>query len=85
MAALQTQVSLLLDHGHPDALVYPPWKLVAESAIVQSRVNAQLANVAALVQMAISASPNMGVKPAATKRAAKEFQDLLQELVNGKA
>lgn len=36
-----------------------------------------------LFQMALSSIPNMNVKPAGTKRAAKDLGDVLKDMING--
>ena len=76
---------MLLDHGHPTALSYPIWKVFAEANYVVNRMNAQMASEISLMQMALSSIPNQSVKPAATKRAAKELTKHLKGLMDGKS
>ncbi|RWO06286.1 MAG: hypothetical protein EOS07_21845 [Mesorhizobium sp.] len=76
-------MSLLLDHGHPTALTYPVWMVFAEASYVVKRINAQMASEISLLQMALSSIPNMSVKPAATKKAAKELTKQLKGLIDG--
>lgn len=74
------QVSLLLDHGHPDAWSYPVGFLFEEAAVVRERLDGLLATQAGLMQMALCSVPNMSVKPTATKKAVARFNDLLKRL-----
>ncbi len=83
MGGVRRQISLLLDHGHPHAMTYPVQMVFAEAAIVVSRMNAQMASEASLLQLAISTVPNMSIKPAATKRAVKAFKEQLEALTDG--
>lgn len=83
MDGVRRQISLLLDHGHQSALSYPVQMVFAEAQIVVSRMNAQMASEASLLQLAISTIPNMSIKAAATKRAVKAFKDQLEALTDG--
>ncbi len=56
----------------------------AEADLVVRRINAHLATEISLLQMALSTIPNMSVKPAATKRAAKELTKHLKGMTDGK-
>ena len=55
----------------------------AEAKYVVSRINAQMAAETGLLQMALSSIPNMGVKSAATKKAAAELVKTLKAMKNG--
>jgi hypothetical protein len=83
MEGVRRQISLLLDHGHPRAMLYPVWMVSAEAEIVVSRLNAQMATQISLMQMTLSSIPNMSVKPSATKNAAKQLMNQLKGLING--
>lgn len=73
----------MLDHGHPNALSYPIWKVFAEASLVVRRINAQLAAEVSLLQLALSSIPNKSVKPAATRNAAQALKQQLKELTDG--
>jgi hypothetical protein len=73
----------LLDHGHPNALSYPVWKVSAEANYVVKRLNAHMAAQTSLLQMALSTIPNMSVKASATKNNAKLLKQRLKELSDG--
>lgn len=83
MKGVHSQVSLLLDHGHPQAFFYPVWLVSAEAELVAKRISAQMATQASLLQMAISTIPNMSVKHSATKASAKKFLDVLKGMFDG--
>jgi hypothetical protein len=85
MAGVRSQVSLLLANGHSRASSYPVWMVAAEAKIVTNRINAQLATHISLMQMVLSSIPNMSVKPAATRKSAKELAVKLREMVDGKS
>lgn len=55
----------------------------AEASYVVSRINTHMATQTGLLQMALSSVPNMGVKPAATKKAAAELVKILKAMKNG--
>ena len=55
----------------------------AEANIVVKRINAQMASEISLLQMALSSIPNMSVKPAATRKAAKELAKHLKGMIDG--
>ena len=42
-----------------------------------------MASQTSLLQMALSTIPNMNVKPAGTKRAAKDLSNVLKDMMNG--
>lgn len=73
-------MSLLLSHGHPDAASYPIGMLADEASIVVDRVASEQASAVTLQQMAMSTVPNMGIKPATTKRAMRLFQGAVKML-----
>lgn len=52
MWGLRRQVSLLMDHGHPCARLYPISMVWEEAEIVVQRVNQESANNTALFQLA---------------------------------
>ena len=62
---------------------YPVAMVSVEASFVAKRIGVQLASEISLLQMALSTVPNMNVKPAGTKRAAKELTDLLKGLMDG--
>lgn len=74
---------MLLDHGHPNALSYPVWKVFAEANFVVKRINAQMASEVSLLQMALSTIPNQSVKTAHTNRAVKELAKHLKGMTDG--
>jgi len=78
---LRSQVSMLLDHGHPDAWIYPLPFLIAESKIVDTRMREHLASTSTMQQMALSTVPNMNVKPQATTSALKRFTKAIEDLL----
>jgi len=54
-----------------------------EARLVVARLNAQTATEVALFQMALSTIPNMSVKPAAVKKAAKAFEKRIKGMIHG--
>lgn len=52
-----------------------------EAKRVTKRLDVQLASQMSLFHMAISAQPNMNVKPAATKRLLSAFQKMVKDLI----
>lgn len=74
----------MLDHGHPNALAYPVWKVFAEAEFVVRRINAHLATQTSLLQMALSSIPNMSVKPSGTKKAVEALSKFLKDMWDGK-
>lgn len=70
---LRGQVSLLLDHGHPEARRYPVGMLMDEARLVVQRVNNGHVTTATLLQGAVS-----GVL---SKKANKEFQKQIKRLL----
>lgn len=81
---VRTQVSLLLDHGHPYATMYPIWMVSEESHMVADRLQTASANEAVLFQMAISTVPNQVVTPSTTKSMRKSFADLIKKMTGGR-
>ena len=73
MWGLMGQVSLLMDHGHPQARHYPLGRLMDEARLVVQRVNNGHATTAILLQGAVS-----GVL---SKKANKEFQKQISRLL----
>ncbi len=73
-------MSLLLDHGHPEAASYAIGMLSDEARMVEERTAAEQGVLATLAQMAVSTVPNMGVKPSTTKRAMRLFQNAIKML-----
>lgn len=70
---LRSNVSLLLDHGHPLARQYPLGMMMDEASIVIRRVNNGHVTQATLLQGAVS-----GVL---SKKANKEFQKQINRLL----
>lgn len=62
---------------------YPVGMVFVEASIVAKRIGVQMASQTSLLQMALSTIPNMNVKPAGTKRAAKDLSDVLKDMMNG--
>lgn len=73
MWSLRGHVSLLLDHGHPQARRYPLGYMLDESRLVIRRVNNGHVTTATLLQGAVS-----GVL---SKKANKEFQKQIKRLL----
>jgi len=73
MWALRGSVSLLLDHGHPLARLYPLGMMMDEASIVIRRINNGQVTQATLLQGAVS-----GVL---SKKANKEFQKQISRLL----
>lgn len=80
---IRGQVSLLLDHGHPEAWSYPVGLVMQESELVVDRLNAAAGTNALLLQMAVSTVPNMSVKPEGTKSMLKQFGATIKTLLKG--
>lgn len=72
---MRADVSLLLEHGHVHAAVYPLWRLWMEAEIVRDRVNGLLVSEAVLIQHAVGSL--------LSKEAAKSFKELVESLNNG--
>jgi hypothetical protein len=68
-------------HGHPQARSYTLGRIDSEASLVEERINAQLATEAVLLKMAISAIPNMGVKPQSTEAAGRAFEKQINKLM----
>lgn len=62
---------------------YPVGMVFVEASIVAKRIGVQMASQTSLLQMALSTIPNMNVKPAGTKRAAKDLGNVLKDMMNG--
>lgn len=62
---------------------YPVGMVFVEAGIVARRIGVQMATQTSLLQMALSSIPNPNVKPAGTKRAAKDLSDLLKGMLDG--
>lgn len=62
---------------------YPVGMVFVEASIVAKRIGVQMASQTSLLQMALSTIPNMNVKPAGTKRAAKDLSNVLKDMMNG--
>ncbi|MNK37380.1 hypothetical protein D3C87_559460 [compost metagenome] len=69
-------VSLLVDHGHPEAMQYPIAMLWDESDLVIERLNGQAITQAVLFQMAAGSL--------LSKDAAREFKKIVTGLNDGK-
>lgn len=54
-----------------------------EAQIVTHRINAQMASQTALFQMALSSVVRMGVDVRSTKKAAKDLNARLKDMING--
>lgn len=65
-------MSLLLDHGHPEARHYPLGMLSDETALVIERVNGNIVTDANLLQLAIGS--------VLSKKARIEFSDAIGRL-----
>lgn len=76
---MRSQVSLLLDHNHPNAHRYPIRLVWEEVRIVEARENQKLAMNAQLFQMALSTQPNMGIN----KKAVQAFAEVVDLLRKG--
>lgn len=75
MRGLRAQASLLLANGHTDALEYPVGMVWEEAELVVERKNAELANLAVVMQAAMmSGSGNFG------KKSGEHFKKLVQSL-----
>lgn len=74
-------MSLLLANGHADAWTYPIWMLWVESQIVTERLNQMLGSHVLLTKMALDATPNMGVKGSATRKAATAFSKIVKAMM----
>lgn len=74
-------MSLLLGNGHRLAQDYPIGHLLDEAEIVSERLNQLAGQQAVLTLMALSATPNMGVKADSTKKAHKDFVAFTQMLM----
>lgn len=68
-------VSLLLDHGHPQASEYPVGMLWDEADLVVERVNSRLSTEAVLIQLAAAS--------VMSKDALKQFNKIVKRLSDG--
>ena len=73
MRGLRHRVSLLLDHGHPNAWDYSVGKVTIEAELVEERQDKRSASNAALHQMAILATKS--------KKGAQAFKELIDGLM----
>ncbi len=78
MWGLRKQVSLLLDHGHPDAPDYPLAFMWEESQLVVERINSMLATETSLLDAAVSTGIAQFGKEAGKAR--RLFADLIKRL-----
>lgn len=76
-------MSLLLDHGHPDAWRYPLWLVMEEAEIVDRRINIQTANHFSLLQKTLLSIPNENVKARFTETVAEELGGTLKDMIDG--
>lgn len=83
MWGVRDKVSLLLDHGHPDAWVYPLGLVVQEADIVVSRFNQQAALYGRIIQSAVSASPNGMIAAPAQQKLMDGFTQMMTRLGGG--
>lgn len=72
---MRAKVSLLMQHGHPDAGDYAVHRVWEEAQLVVDRVNQNLSTETLLLQMAVSSL--------FSKEAGKDFQDIIMRLSNG--
>ncbi len=80
---MRSQVSLLLDHNHPNAHWYPIRLVWEEVRIIEARENQKLAMNAQLFQMALSTQPNMPIKDGTNKKAVQAFTEVVDLLRKG--
>lgn len=72
MWGVRRQVSLLLDHGHPEARRYTIGMVWDETNLVVDRLNGQEATRAVLLQMAVSS--------VLSKEAGKKFDKMIKRM-----
>lgn len=75
MWGLRQQVSLLMDHGHPEARYYPLGMAWEEAEIVVNRQNQEAASNTTLLHAAASA--------VMSKEANRKLRTMLKELTSG--
>lgn len=75
MWTVRRQVSLLLDHGHPEARRYPIGIVWDEAELVVERLNGRIATEAVLTQMAVSS--------VLSEKAGKQFNKMVKKLSGG--
>lgn len=79
--SLKQDVSLLLDHGHAQAALYPIGRMLDEVQIVKERVAKNMAQNAVMTSMVMSSIPNMSVKAQSTKEAQKAFSEMVTKIL----
>lgn len=76
-----TELALIATaHGHRDPESYPLGTLADVAESIQRQENRRLAAQAIAFQAALATVPNMGVKPATTKKAFGAFRSLIKSL-----
>lgn len=83
MWGIREKVSLLLDHGHPEAWSYPLGLVVQETTIIVDRENQREALRARLIQAAVSATPNGFLDGKSLKKMQDAFGSILKKLGGG--
>ena len=78
--SLLQQALLAVEYGHRDAESLPLGTLADVAESIQRRENQRLAAQAIAFQAALATVPNMGVKPATTKKAFSAFRSLIKSL-----
>lgn len=76
LRGIRAQVSLLLEHGHPEALSYPIGRVWEEAELVVERINSLEATRATLFQMAASTL--------LSQKAHRHFSETLQKMTGAK-
>lgn len=77
---MRRQASLLVAHGHPEAVSYPVGMMMDEAFVVHARLSEEAASRATMMQAALATVPNMGVKPTTTDKARTAFTGLIKRL-----
>lgn len=81
-----TELALIATaHGHRDPESYPLGTLADVAESIQRHENQRLAAQAIAFQAALATVPNMGVKPATTKKAFGAFRSLIKSLTGAPA
>ena len=78
--SLLQQALLAVEYGHRDAESLPLGTLADVADSIMRRENQRLAAQAIAFQAALATVPNMGVKPATTKKAFGAFRSLIKSL-----
>ena len=78
--SLLQQALLAVEYGHRDAESLPLGTLADVADSIMRRENQRLAAQAIAFQAALATVPNMGVKPATTKKAFSAFRSLIKSL-----